>query len=846
MNASFLQTPIVYLKGVGPNRAESLQSELGIQVYQDLLNLFPNRYIDKTKYYKINQLQKSNADIQVVGSVINIKTVEQKKGTRLVAKFQDETGEMELVWFRGQKWIRENLKLNKPYVIFGKCNWFNGIFSMPHPEMELLSEHKKGVKVHMQPVYPSTEKLSNKGISNRVISKLMQQLFLETKGKFPETLSDKFLYELKLMNKSDALFNIHFPKNQELLAKSQFRLKFEELFYVQMQLIAKNMLHKQKIKGFNFDQVGELFNNFYTNHLPFELTEAQKRVIKEIRADLGSNAQMNRLLQGDVGSGKTIVAVMIMLLAIDNGFQACLMAPTEILANQHYNGITELLKGTGITCELLTGSVKKSVRKPIHEHLENGELNILIGTHALLEDKVQFKNLGLAIIDEQHRFGVAQRSKLWQKGSPPLTPPKGRVKEIHYKYQTARPSTYKLLKELQEENKKHTADAEKQLWQQLKTQKMGDKFLRQHIIDQFMVDFVCLSKKLIVEVDGSYHDHPYQKEADAMRTQILSDFGYKVLRFKNEEVIGAIDSVSNKIETKLKSLSLVEVGGAIPPHILVMTATPIPRTLAMSLYGDLDISVIDELPPGRKPVKTVHRYDSNRLKVFKFIRDEIKKGRQIYVVYPLIQESEALDYKDLMDGYESIVRDFPMPEFQISILHGQMKPADKDYEMARFIKGETQIMVATTVIEVGVNVPNASVMIIESAERFGLSQLHQLRGRVGRGANQSFCILMTSHKLSAEAKTRLETMVSTNDGFEIAEVDLKLRGPGDIMGTQQSGILNMKIADIIKDNDLLKTARHYALQLLKSDPSLEKPENLVVRHSYAQLVKYKNIWNYIS
>ncbi|MFS4455611.1 ATP-dependent DNA helicase RecG [Maribacter sp. 2304DJ31-5] len=701
MNPGFLQTPIAYLKGVGPNRAETLQSELGIHVYQDLLNLFPNRYIDKTKYHKINELQKSNADVQVIGKIVHLKTVAQKRGSRLVAKFVDDTGEMELVWFRSQKWIRENLKLNIPYVVFGRTNWYSGMFSMPHPEMELLTEHEKNLKVGMQPVYPSTEKLGNKGITNRVIGKLMQQLFLETKGKFQETLSDKLSYELKLLPKNESLFNIHFPKNQELLAKARFRLKFEELFYIQLQLIAKNMLHKQKIKGFNFDQVGTLFNAFYANHLPFELTGAQKRVIKEIRADLGSNAQMNRLLQGDVGSGKTIVAVMTMLLAMDNSFQACLMAPTEILANQHYQGISKLLEGTGVSCKLLTGSVKKSARKPIHEQLEDGTLHILIGTHALLEDKVKFKNLGLAIIDEQHRFGVAQRSKLWHK----------------------------------------------------------------------------------------------------------NDY---------------------------------------PPHILVMTATPIPRTLAMSLYGDLDISVIDELPPGRKPIKTVHRYDGNRLKVFGFIRDEIKKGRQIYIVYPLIQESEALDYKDLMDGYESIARDFPQPEFQISIVHGKMKPPDKDYEMERFVSGKTQIMVATTVIEVGVNVPNASVMIIESAERFGLSQLHQLRGRVGRGADQSFCILMTSHKLSNEAKTRLETMVRTNDGFEIAEVDLKLRGPGDIMGTQQSGILNLKIADIVKDNEILKSARYYAMQLLKDDPSLEKPENLAMRHAYAQLIKYKNIWNYIS
>ncbi len=701
MNANYLQTPIAYLKGVGPNRANSLQSELGISCFQDLLNFFPNRYIDKTKYYKIAELQRSNADVQIIGKIIHLKTVEQKRGKRLVAKFVDTTGEIELVWFRGQKWIKENIKINKPYVIFGKCNWYNGKFSMPHPEMELLQEHEKGVKITMQPIYPSTEKLSNSGVTNKVINKMMQQLFLGCKGQFSESLSPKIIHELRLISKSEALFNIHFPKNQELLAKAQFRLKFEELFYIQLQLLGKNKSRKQRIKGFIFDKVGSYFNTFYNNNLPFELTNAQKRVVKEIRVDLGSSAQMNRLLQGDVGSGKTIVALMTMLLAIDNGYQACLMAPTEILANQHFNGIQELLGDLGIKIGILTGSVKKSQRTIIHEQLENGELHILIGTHALLEDKVKYKNLGLAIIDEQHRFGVAQRSKLWHK---------------------------------------------------------------------------------------------------------------------NE----------------------------LPPHILVMTATPIPRTLAMSLYGDLDISVIDELPPGRKPIKTVHRYDSNRLKVFGFIKEEIKKGRQIYVVYPLIQESEALDYKDLMDGYESIVRDFPQPKYQISIVHGQMKPADKDYEMERFAKGETQIMVATTVIEVGVNVPNASVMIIESAERFGLSQLHQLRGRVGRGADQSFCILMTSHKLSNDSKTRLETMVKTNDGFEISEVDLKLRGPGDIMGTQQSGMLHLKIADIVKDNDILKTARFHAIQLLKEDPTLENTNNLVVRHMYAQIIKHKNIWNYIS
>lgn len=701
MNPNYLQTPIAYLKGVGPSRAQTLQSELGVYTYQDLLNLFPNRYLDKTQYYKINQLQRNSAEVQVIGKIIHLKEVGQKRGKRLVATFVDDTGKMELVWFRGQKWIKENIKLNVPYVIYGKTNWFNGTFSMPHPEMELLEDHKNGLKVSMQPIYPSSEKLTNKGITNKVTSKLLQQLFIDTKAQFAETLPVYLLKELKLIGKSDALLNIHFPKSQQDLAKAQFRLKFEELFYIQLQLIAKKMVRKNKIKGFPFNAVGTYFSDFYNNYLPFELTNAQKRVVKEIRADLGSNAQMNRLLQGDVGSGKTIVALMTMLLALDNGFQACLMAPTEILATQHYNGITELLQGLNIKVSLLTGSVKKSARRIIHEELESGELHILIGTHALLEDKVQYKNLGLAIIDEQHRFGVAQRAKLWRKNT-------------------------------------------------------------------------------------------------------------------------------------------------MPPHILVMTATPIPRTLAMSLYGDLDISVIDELPPGRKPIKTVHRFDANRLKVFRFLKDEINIGRQVYVVYPLIKESEALDYKDLMDGYESIARDFPAPKYQISIVHGQMKPDDKEFEMQRFIKGETQIMVATTVIEVGVNVPNASVMIIESAERFGLSQLHQLRGRVGRGADQSYCILMTGHKLSEDAKTRLETMVRTNDGFEIAEVDLKLRGPGDIMGTQQSGILNLKIADIVKDNDILQTARHYAIKILKEDPSLSHPNNNVVSQAYAQLVKHKNIWTYIS
>jgi ATP-dependent DNA helicase RecG len=696
MSNPLLQTSIEYLKGVGPQRGELLRKELGIHRYDDLINFYPNRYIDRTRYYKINELQNNPAEVQIIGKIIHIKTVEFGKAKkRLVASFVDETGEMELVWFQGHKWIRDTLKLNIPYVIFGKVTSFNGSYNMAHPEMELFTEHEKSLRSALQPVYPSTESLTNRGISNRVINKMMQQLFVETQAKFTETLPQYLIEELKLIPKNAALFNIHFPKSADLLARAQFRLKFEELFFIQLQLITKNLVRKHKIKGHPFTSIGDNFNSFYQNHLPFELTNAQKKVLKEIRNDLGSNAQMNRLLQGDVGSGKTIVALMAMLIALDNGFQSCLMAPTEILANQHFQGVSELAEGLNLNIKLLTGSTKTSERKIIHEELENGSLHILIGTHALLEDKVKFQNLGLAIIDEQHRFGVEQRSKLWQKNQ-------------------------------------------------------------------------------------------------------------------------------------------------IPPHILVMTATPIPRTLAMSLYGDLDISVIDELPPGRKPIQTVHRFDSNRLKVWKFIKDEIAKGRQIYIVYPLIH------YKDLMDGYESISRDFPLPHYSISMVHGKMKPADKDLEMKRFSEGKTNIMIATTVIEVGVNVPNASVMIIESAERFGLSQLHQLRGRVGRGAEQSYCILMTSHKLTSESKTRIETMCATNDGFEIAEVDLNLRGPGDIMGKQQSGVLNLQIADLVKDKDILLLARQEALKLLKKDASMSLPEHLNLRAVFIELTQKKNIWNYIS
>lgn len=702
MSNNLLQTPIEYLKGIGPSRGELLRKELSIHKYGDLMNLFPNRYIDRTRYFKINQLQNTASEVQVIGKIIHIKTVEfGKNQKRLVASFTDETGQMELTWFQGVKWIRERLKLNEVYVIFGKVTDFKGQFSMAHPEMELLEEHKASLRSAMQPVYPSTEKLMQRGVTNRVVNKAMQQLFLELNGQFIETLPHYILEHLKLIPKNEAMFNIHFPKSQELLAKAQFRLKFEELFFIQLQLITKNLIRKHKIQGHPFDKVGTNFTDFYNHHLPFELTNAQKRVIKEIRNDMGSNAQMNRLLQGDVGSGKTIVALMCMLLAKDNGFQSCLMAPTEILANQHYIGLTELAKDLKISIKILTGSTKTSERKIIHEALENGSLDIIIGTHALLEDKVQFQNLGLAVIDEQHRFGVEQRSKLWKKND-------------------------------------------------------------------------------------------------------------------------------------------------IPPHVLVMTATPIPRTLAMSLYGDLDISVIDELPPGRKAIQTVHRFDSNRLKVWKFLKDEIAKGRQIYMVYPLINESATQDYKDLMDGYESISRDFPLPQYSISMVHGQMKPAEKEAEMQRFVAGKTNIMVATTVIEVGVNVPNASVMVIESAERFGLSQLHQLRGRVGRGAEQSYCILMTGFKLSNDSKTRLETMCSTNDGFEIAEVDLKLRGPGDILGTQQSGILNLQIADLVRDRDILMLAREHAIKLLKEDPVMEKPEHQKMREIFIEMSKKKNIWNYIS
>ena len=701
MKNNVLQTPIEYLKGVGPGRSALLRQELSIHTFQDLLHLFPNRYIDRTQYHKISDLVNTGAEVQIIGTITHVETVDQKRGKRLVAEFSDDTGLMELVWFRGHKWIKQSLKMGVPLVAFGRLTQFKGQFSMAHPELELLEEHEGQLRSALQPLYPSTEKLSKSGLSNRLMGQLTAQLIKDHLAQEIDPLPQSITERLKLLSQREALTQIHFPSDQNQLARAQFRLKFEELFFVQLQLLRKNLIHKRKIKGYKFSEVGTLFNDFFKQHLPFELTPAQKRVIKEIRSDLGSGAQMNRLLQGDVGSGKTIVAFMSVLLALDNGYQACILAPTEILSAQHYNGLLEYCNKLNISISLLTGSTKTSDRNDLLESLSKGDLNILVGTHALLEDRVKFQNLGLAIIDEQHRFGVAQRSKLWHK---------------------------------------------------------------------------------------------------------------------NE----------------------------YPPNVLVMTATPIPRTLAMSLYGDLDISVIDTLPPGRKPIKTVHRYDNNRLKVFGFIRQEIAKGRQIYIVYPLIQESQALDYKDLMDGYESIVREFPTPKYQVSIVHGQMKSSDKDFEMQRFASGQTQIMVATTVIEVGVNVPNASVMVIESAERFGLSQLHQLRGRVGRGADQSYCILMSGHKLSDDARQRLQTMVATNDGFEISEADLRLRGPGDLMGTQQSGVLQLKIADLVKDGETLKLARSYAQEVLRQDPELNHPDHKGVRLTLAAIFKFKNIWHHIS
>jgi ATP-dependent DNA helicase RecG len=685
LNEQIFKTPIEYLKGVGPQRAEILKKEISIFTYVDLLHYYPFRYIDRTQFFKIRD---ANPDLPYIQILVRLKSFEiigEKRTRRLVAEAVDDTGDIELVWFQGVNWIQKNLKLNQVYIIFGKLGYFNGKPQMVHPEIELFNkENQNRGNLSLQPVYSSTEKLKQFSLDSKGIQRIMANLIDVVFNDIDEVLPEYLIKKYKFYSRNNALLNIHFPKDTQVLKIAQNTLKFEELFFIQFKMLRSKLLRSQKFKGNIFENVGKKFNFFYKNLLPFQLTNAQKKVIKEIRLDTQRGVQMNRLVQGDVGSGKTVVALMTMLLAIDNGFQTCLMAPTEILATQHYHSIHSLLNDDFVSVKLLTGSTKKKERKVIAEALTAGELSILIGTHALIEDPVVFKNLGLAVIDEQHRFGVEQRAKLWRKNS-------------------------------------------------------------------------------------------------------------------------------------------------IPPHILVMTATPIPRTLAMTLYGDLDVSVIDELPAGRKPVETIHMFENHRLRMFGFMKQEIAKGRQIYIVYPLIQESAKLDLKNLMDGVDTMSREFPLPQYKISILHGQLKPVEKEFEMQRFVKGETQIMVATTVIEVGVNVPNASVMIIENSERFGLSQLHQLRGRVGRGAEQSYCILMSEHKLSREGRIRLDTMVRTNDGFEIAEIDLQLRGPGNIEGRQQSGVMDLKLADLALDQKILQEARKSVIEIFENDPDLIKPENKLLK-----------------
>jgi ATP-dependent DNA helicase RecG len=685
-----LSTPIEYLKGVGPQRGELLKKELGIYTYADLLQNYPFRYIDRTRFYKVNQLKAELPHVQVLARVLSKAVVGEKRTKRLVVELKDDTGTFESVWFQSIKWFERNIQIGSVYVFFGKPIVFNGRISMSHPEIELYNpKAKKQGNLHLQPVYSSTEKLKLATLDSKGLQRLQAAVLESCIPEVEENLPEYLKKQYQLIGLKQALINIHFPEDAQLLAKAQKRIKFDELFFIQLKILKNKLLRSRKFKGVIFGEVGEKFNTFYNTKLPFQLTEAQKRVLKEIRLDTQKGVQMNRLLQGDVGSGKTIVALMTMLLAIDNGYQTCLMAPTEILARQHFNSLKELVGDGLVNIELLTGSVKAKQRKIIHEGLENGQINILIGTHALIEDVVQFKNLGLVVIDEQHRFGVEQRAKLWKKS-------------------------------------------------------------------------------------------------------------------------------------------------LVPPHVLVMTATPIPRTLAMTLYGDLDISVINELPVGRKPIETRHFFESQRLRMFGFMREEITKGRQVYIVYPLIKESEKLDLLYLEAGIEAVSQEFPLPEYRISMVHGKLAAADKEFEMQRFVKGQTQIMVATTVIEVGVNVPNASVMIIENAERFGLSQLHQLRGRVGRGAEQSYCILMSGNKLSNDAKLRLNTMVRTTDGFEISEIDLQLRGPGDIEGTQQSGVLDLKLANITQDQALLQEARQAVILLYENDPDLQKPENAILRTYFEQ------------
>ena len=701
MNNDVLNTSIEFLKGVGPNRAKLIRNELKISNFKELLFQFPYRYIDKTKYHKISEISSNNSEIQLIGEIKELKEIGIGSKKRLVANFSDKTGVIQLVWFKTNKWLVDSIKLNKTYIVFGKINEFKDYLSMPHPELEIYNEVNLKKRMSLFAVYPSTENLNKKGVTNKVFSKLIEEVLINTNKDISENLPKYIIDKYKLMGRRKAIICLHKPRSSQELKHAIYRLKFEEIFYLQIRLIKKNILRKEKIKGYPFNKIGDKFEDFYNEQLSFNLTNAQKRVIKEIRKDFGSGAQMNRLLQGDVGSGKTIVAFMSALIAIGNGFQTCIMTPTEILSYQHYNKFKNICKLLNISIEVLTGSSKASYKKDIKERLGKGEIDLLIGTHSLIFDSVEFNNLGLAIIDEQHKFGVAQRSKLWHK---------------------------------------------------------------------------------------------------------------------------------NKL----------------PPHILIMSATPIPRTLAMSVYGDLDMSIIDELPPGRKYINTVHQTHDQRLKLIDFLKNEIKKGRQVYVVYPLIKESEKLDFKDLLDGYETFSRDFPMPKYQISIVHGKMSNEDKDYEMRRFIENKTQILVSTTVIEVGVDIPNATVMIIESAERFGLSQLHQLRGRVGRGEHKSYCFLITGHKKTKESKIRMETMVNTNDGFIIAEKDLELRGPGNIMGTQQSGEMPLRVTNLISDTKLILKIRKLVEKILEKDPNLENTNNAVILKTLKKVIQKKDIWEYIS
>jgi len=698
---SVLDTPIEFLKGVGPQRGELLRKELSIGTYGELLQHFPFRYVDRSVFHRVREITEELTQVQLRGVLGPLKLVGEKQGRRLTASLTDATGTIELVWFKGIKWLQSSLKPGQEYVVFGKPNVFMGRFNLAHPELEPAAVWDQGLDAALQPVYSTTEKLVAKGLTSRAIWKLQKMLLPSVAGQLPETLSRELLDLVGGLGREEAFRQVHAPQDRTKLDAAIRRLKFEELFFIQLQLLKQKLLLQQSLRGHVFTQVGEHFNRFYHHHLPFELTGAQKRVVKEVRKDMGTGHQMNRLVQGDVGSGKTVVALLSMLLALDNGFQSALMAPTEILAQQHFHSISRMLEGMPVVVRLLTGSTRAAERRSILTALQAGEVHIVVGTHALLEDRVQFQRLGLVVIDEQHRFGVAQRARLWAKGE-------------------------------------------------------------------------------------------------------------------------------------------------IPPHVLVMTATPIPRTLAMTLYGDLDSSVIDELPPGRKPIRTVHRYDSARNAVFGFLEEEIDKGRQVYVVYPLIEESEKSDMKHVMDGFESLSRRFPLPKYAVGIVHGRLDQATKDYEMARFKKGETNILVATTVIEVGVDVPNASVMVIENAERFGLSQLHQLRGRVGRGAEQSFCILMTGEKLGNDARARIETMVRTNDGFEIAETDLRLRGPGDLMGTQQSGLPQLHIADLVEDSALLQQARQAAMRLLDTDPGLAEPRHAPIARALHEQLKGQALWGRIS